>query len=219
MLALARHIPGADAYVKAGRWEDPIEPYTAMRGVELDGKTLGIVGLGAIGRRVARLARGFGMSVLAYDPYLGEPGTRTRGATLATLDDLLRTSDFVTLHVPASEETHGLLDASRLALMKRGSYLINTASYAAVDEAALVEALRSGRLAGAAFDIYESHPVPSSSPLLSLENVVLTPHIGGATQETIQRYSWAMVEDVHRFLSGAQPRRLANPAVWRRRGR
>ncbi|MDP3062841.1 MAG: NAD(P)-dependent oxidoreductase [Chloroflexota bacterium] len=218
MLALARHIPRADAYVKSGRWEDPVEPYTAMRGVELEGKTLGVIGLGAIGRRVARLARGFGMSVLAYDPYLGAPGTRTRGATLASLDDLLRASDFVTLHVPASEETYGLLDSSRLAMMKPGSYLINTASYAAVEEAALLDALRSGRLAGAAFDIYESHPAPSSSPLLSMENVVLTPHIGGATRETIQRYSWAMVEEVRRFLSGARPRRLANPAAWRRRG-
>ncbi len=131
MLALARHIPRADAYIKSGRWEDPVEPYTAMRGVELEGKTLGVIGLGAIGLRVARLARGFGMSVLAYDPYLGTPGTRTRGATLASLDDLLRASDFVTLHMPASEETCGLLDSSRFALIMPGSYFINTASFAA----------------------------------------------------------------------------------------
>lgn len=219
MLALARHVPQADAYVKAGRWEDPVEPYSAMRGEELAGKTLGIIGLGSIGRRVAKLARGFGMTVIAFDPYLGGPGTKTRGATLVGLETLLRVSDFVTLHVPASEETVRLLDAKRMALMKPGAYLVNTAHYAAVDEGALTDALRSGRLGGAAFDIFESHPVPSSSPLLTLPNVVLTPHIGGATRETIARYSWAMVEEVRRFLAGVRPLHLANPAVWRRRGR
>ncbi len=219
MLSLVRHIPAADSLVRAGRWEDPVGPYTTLRGVELSGKTLGIIGLGAIGRRVARIARGFGMRVLAYDPYVRRPGERARGAALVALDDLLRASDVVTIHVPGNDETRGLLNAARLALLKPGAYIIDTADYAVIDETALLDAQRSGRIAGAAFDVFESHPVPTSSPLLSLPSVVLTPHIGGATRETVTRYSWAMVEEVRRVLAGKRPRNLANPAAWRGRGR
>jgi len=207
ILAMVRRIPQADSYVKSLRWEDPVEPYLSMRGTELYGKTLGIIGLGAIGRRVARLGRGMGMRVLAYDPYLGTPGQRVRGAQLASLEALLRVSHFVTLHVPASSDTENLLDARRIGLMRPGALLVNTSSYAAVDEAALVDALRSGRLGGAAFDVHQSHPIPPTSPLLALENVVLTPHIGGATEESV----------VGRFRQGLRPRHLANPTVWRRR--
>lgn len=217
MLAVARRIPQANSYVKSLRWEDPVEPYLSMRGTELYGRTLGIIGLGAIGRRVARLGRGMGMRVLAYDPYLGTPGQRVRGAQLASLEALLRVSHFVTLHVPASGDTENLLDAKRVGLMRPGALLVNTSSYAAVDEAALVDALRSGRLGGAAFDVHQSHPIPPTSPLLALENVVLTPHIGGATEESVARHSWMMVEAVGRFRQGLRPRHLANPAVWRRR--
>lgn len=217
MLSLARRIPQADSYVKSLRWEDPVEPYLSMRGIELYGKTLGIVGLGAVGRRVARLGRGMGMRVLAHDPYLGEPGQRLRGAQLASLETLLRVSHFVTLHVPASSDTENLLDARRIDLMRPSAFLVNTSTYAAVDTEALVEALRSGRLGGAALDVHPSHPIPSTSPLLALENVVLTPHIGGATEETVARHSWMMVDAVGRFMRGLRPRNLANPAVWRRR--
>jgi phosphoglycerate dehydrogenase-like enzyme len=188
--------------------------------MELGDKTLGIIGLGAIGRLVAKLARGIGMRVLAYDPYVGTTGERYRGALLVSLEELLKESQVVTLHVPRHAETDGLLDAERLALVRPGSFLVNTSSHSAVDEGALVEALHSGRLAGAALDVHESHPIPPTSPLLGLDNVILTPHIGGATDETVSRHSWMIVEAVRRFLAGRRPKHLVNPNVWMvRRGR
>ncbi|MBI4337809.1 MAG: 3-phosphoglycerate dehydrogenase [Chloroflexi bacterium] len=215
MLALARRIPQLHSYVTGGRWQDPVEPYISLRGVELAGKTLGVVGLGAIGRRVARLGRALGMKVLAYDPYVAPP----RGILGVDLDALLRQSDFVTLHAPETPQTRGMLNAPALALMKPGAYLINTAGAALVEAEALAEALQSGRLSGAAFDVFETAPLPPTSPLLKLNNVVLTPHIGGATDGTGERYSRMVAEDILRFLDGKRPRRLVNPEAWRgRRG-
>ena len=219
LLALARRIPQAHQYVKEAHWEDPVEPYIALRGVELSGRILGVIGLGATGRRVARLGRGLGMHVVAYDPYAGPLGSRRAGATLVDLDHLLSQSDCVTIHTPDTPETEGLLDAQRLARMKPGSYLINVASPSVVEPKALVHALREGRLAGAALDVHESHPIPPSHPFLALDNLLLTPHLGGATDGTVERHSRAIVEDLQRFLQGRRPRRLANPEVWRRRGR
>ncbi len=213
MLALARRIPEAHAYTSSGRWQDPTEPYREMRGVELAGRTLGIVGLGAIGRRLAEVARAIGMKVAGYDPYAPAPD----GVESMALDDLLRRADFVSLHVPLTDEVAGLIDRRRIGMMKRAAYLINTASPAAVDEAALVDALKSGAIAGAAIDVFESHPVPPSSPLLGLGNVILTPHIGGATEETVRRQSFMIAEDIRLWMDGKRPKRLANPEVWGRR--
>ena len=194
-LSLVRRLPSAHAYVRDGDWEHPLAAYLDLRGGELSGRTMGVVGMGDIGRRVARLARAFGMRVLGYDPYAEGP----RYVRMTTLEALLAGSDLVTLHAPETPETSGMLDAERLALMHPTSYLINTASAALVDETALVEALRSGRLAGAALDVFETHPVVPSSPLLSLDNVVLTPHLGGATAETIERYSRIIARALLRF--------------------
>jgi D-3-phosphoglycerate dehydrogenase len=217
MLSLARQIPDANTYVKSQTWQDPVEPYIAMRGSELAAKTLGIIGLGAIGRIVAKLGRGFEMRVLAHDPYVGEAGTWRHNALFMSLEDLLRESDFVTLHVPGSRETDGLLGAEQLELLRPTAYLINTSSYSAVDEAALTNALRTRKLAGAAFDVFESYPISPANPLLKMPNVVLTPHIGGATEETVSRHSWMMVQAIQAYLQNRRPRRLVNPAVWRRR--
>ena len=219
MLALARRIPQAHAYVHQGQWQDPVEPYINMGGVELAGKGLGIVGLGATGRRVARMGRAVGMRVVAYDPYAGPLGARRAGAVLTSVEDLLRTSDFVTLHAPETPETEGLLDAPRFTQMRAGSYLVNVSSPALVNQKALLAALAEGPLAGAAFDVHEAHPIPPNSPLLGLDNVVLTPHIGGATDGTRHRQSWMVLEDLQRFLAGRRPRHLANAAAWRRHGR
>ena len=218
MLTLARGAAHLNGYVRAGKWEDPAGPYISERGVELQGKTLGILGLGSIGRTVARLGRAFGMRVVAYDPYAGAPGKRKSGAQLAPLDEVLRQSDFLSVHTPNSPDTAGLLDADRLNQLKDGAYIINTATYPVIDEHALVEGLRSGRVAGAAFDVHRTHPIHPSSPLLQLENVILTPHIGGATDGTVERQSWMIVEDIGRYLDGLRPRRLVNREVWRRRG-
>lgn len=211
MLALARRIPAAHQYVAQRRWTDPVGPYITMRGVELCGKTLGIIGLGAIGRRLAAMGLALGMAVQAHDPYVAAP---PEGVRLMALDGLLAQSDFVSIHAPLTPETEGLLDARRLGLMKPTAYLVNTSAAAIVRQEALVEALRGRRIAGAALDVFESHPLPPGSPLLGLDNVVLTPHIGGATAETIERHSEMMSEDILRFVRGERPLRLVNPEVW-----
>ncbi len=217
MLSLARHIPQAHHYVSGNRWEEPAEPYTAFQGRELAGATLGVVGLGEIGRRVARMGRAVGMRVLAHDPYV-TPGARgTAGVALVKLDQLLGESDFVTVHVPETPETAGLLDGRRLALLRPSACLVNVTSPAVVEQEALASALRAGHIAGAALDVHEAHPIPPNSPFLGLPNVILTPHIGGATIETVARHSRMVVDDLGRFLRGRRPRRLANPDVWGRR--
>ena len=220
MLSLSRGIPRLSGYVGEGRWENPIEPYISMRGVELHGKTLGIIGLGSIGRNVARLGRAFGMYIVAYDPYIettgGTPVSRRAGALLGTLEQVLESSDFLSIHAPGTSDTERMLDRRHLGMMKAGSYIINTAAYHVIEEEALVEYLKSGHLAGAALDVHRTHPIPPSSPLLKLENVILTPHIGGATDGTVERQSWTIVDEIHRFLKGRRPRHLVNREVWRK---
>ncbi len=212
MLALARHTNAGEQYVREGRWEDPTDPYVRFRGRELAGATLGIVGYGAIGRAVARIAAGFGMRVLAYDPYVHE----AEGVEMTGLDALLAASDFVSMHVPDTPDTMGMLGEARIAAMKPGAYLVNVTNSSVADRAALAAALTEGRLAGAALDVHEAHPIPPDSPFLGLPNVLLTPHIGGATRETIKRHSAMVAEDFERFARGEQPLRLVNPDVWGR---
>ncbi len=229
MLSLARRLPDLDAYVKGGRWQNPVEPYIHLRGSELSGKTLGILGLGRVGRRLTHLAQAFDMRVLAYDPFLAAEVPRSEISpdppfqtgkldsqvqVVPTLPELLGQCDYVSIHVPDTPATEHLLDGAMLAATKPGCRIINTSSYRAVDEAALVEALKAGRLAGAAFDVFATHPIAPNNPLLRLDNVVLTPHIGGATQETVARHSLLTVEDIRRFLQGLPPKHLVNPEIW-----
>ncbi|MBI4306305.1 MAG: D-glycerate dehydrogenase [Chloroflexi bacterium] len=216
MFALARRIPEADRYIRASRWQSPAGPYTSLRGIELSGRLVGVIGLGAIGRRVAGLCRAIGMTVLGHDPFVPKVEVETMGARPCLLDDLLRECDVVTLHAVPSEDGRPLLDAPRIARLKQGALFVNTASPALVDYRAIAEALRSGRLRGAAVDVFETHPVEPGHPLLGLENVILTPHIGGATNETVQRHSHMMVEDLRRFFDGDRPGNLVNTAVWDR---
>ena len=215
MLSLARGIPSADAYVRGGRWENPVEPYVSMRGGELSGQKLGVVGLGRIGWTLAGIGIALGMNVAAHDPYVDADHV---GVPLKGLDDLLAWADFVSMHLPGGEETAGLLDHRRLSLMRPTSYLINTSDAGVVDREALVEALQSGRLGGAGIDVFESHPVAPGDPLLTLDNVVLTPHLGGATRETVERHSKMVADDVLRFLDGVKPVNLVNSEVWERIG-
>lgn len=214
LLNLARHVPQAANFVASGAWDDPTEAYTRFQGRELAGSTLGLVGLGQIGRRVAQMARAIGMRVIAYDPYIAKGPA---GVELAGLDELLAASDFVSLHVPETDETQGLLSAERIGRMRSTAYVVNVTSPAVIDGVALASALREGRLAGAALDVHASHPIAPDSPFLGLTNVTLTPHIGGATAETIERHSAMVVEDLGRFAAGRKPKRLANPAVWANR--
>lgn len=224
MLTLARRVPTASAYAAFGAWEDPTDPYTRFHGRELAGATLGLVGYGAIGRRVAALARGVGMRVLAYDPYLAPDAPGLRGVVLVELETLLREADFVSVHAPDTASTMRLINAVAFRLMRPGAYLINVSSPWVVDTAALAAAIERGALAGAALDVHEAHPIPPNAPMLDVarrmpDRVVLTPHVGGATAETIERHSAMVVEDLRRFLAGRRPKRLANPEVWPRRRR
>ena len=214
MLALARRIPTAHQYVKEGRWRNPAEPYISMRGIELAGRTLGIIGLGAIGRRLARICSALDMKVLAYDPYVE---SAPQGVMRVGMDELMAQSDFISVHAPSTPETEGLIDARRLSLMKPTAYLVNASDATVADLGALAEALRRRRIAGAALDVFETHPVSPDNLLLGLDNVVLTPHLGGATQETIERHSRMMADDILRFLDGERPENLVNPEVWERR--
>lgn len=219
MLAAGRRIAEADRYIRAGDWESPTAPYKNLRGTELGGKSAGIIGLGAIGRRVAELCNAFGMNVLGYDPFVTPAQADRLNVTWTDLDFLLGAADFVTLHAPPAEDGSALLTATRIGYMKQGAILVNTASAELVDEPALVGALKSGALAAAGIDIFPSHPADPSHPLLQLPNVVLTPHIGGATDDTISRYSAAMAGDLVRFSRGEMPVNIVNKEAWgRQRG-
>ncbi|HEX7593352.1 MAG TPA: hydroxyacid dehydrogenase [Anaerolineae bacterium] len=195
MVALARFIPQADASLRKGGWEK-----NKFLGIELSGKTLGIVGLGRIGSMVAVRAEAFGMRVLTYDPYIKGERAETFGTTLLeSLDDLLAMSDFVSIHTPLMPTTRGLIDADELAKMKRGARLISCARGGVVDEKALLAALESGHLAGAALDVFETEP-PGDNPLLKHPRVVVTPHLGAMTEEAQTRAAVDVAEQVVEIL-------------------
>ena len=195
LLSLSRHLPQADRSVRKGEWT----PKNFV-GAELAGKTIGVIGFGTIGRIVTRRCLAFRMRVLAYDPYVVPEVVHETGAEPADLDALLAQADFVTLHCPLNEATTNLINAPRLSQMKAGARLINCARGGLVDETALAEALRSGHVAGAAFDVYAKEP-PSASPLFEFDNVVLTPHLGASTEEAQQAVSLKIAENVASFLA------------------
>jgi len=213
ILAIARSICRADRHLREHGWHVGGEiPYFHFRGPELKGKTLGVVGCGAIGKALARRARALGMSVVGCDPYLcqEELGSLAR---LTTLHELLAQADFVSLHVPLNDETRGMIGAAELSRMKPTAYLINTARAAVIDEKALYDALRKGQIAGAALDVFWQEPLPPDSPWLKLDNVLLTPHLAGAADEVKVHHSAMVVEDVKTLLNGGRPIRLVNPEV------
>jgi D-3-phosphoglycerate dehydrogenase / 2-oxoglutarate reductase len=179
LMALARHIPAADATMRQGKWER-----TKLVGTQLAGKTLGVIGLGRIGREVGRRAAGLDMKVVGYDPFLSPERAGQLGIeALSGLDSLLPRCDFLTVHTPLTTETTNLIGARELALLKKGARVINCARGGIINEESLVEALKSGHLAGAALDVYVQEPPPADHPLLKLPNVVLTPHLGASTVE------------------------------------
>ena len=211
ILSMARRITWANDYVSSGSWFHPVAGYTDFRGVEVGSRTVGVIGLGAIGRTLAEVCVGLGMNVVVYDPYVTAVPDCVSMADLATL---AQNSDFVSVHVPATSETTGLLDAEFFSQMKTSAYLVNCSDYQVADELALFDALRNRSISGAAFDVFETHPVTPDHPLLELDNVILTPHIGGATDETIERHSKMMADDILRFIEGRRPVNLVTPDVW-----
>lgn len=182
MLALARHVPQADASVKAGRWERG-----KFMGVELHGKTLGVVGLGRIGREVLRRASAFGMKVVGHDPFVSDAQARELGVEPMPVAEVFSRADFVTLHVPGGDKTKHLVSTEALRTAKSGLRLVNCARGELVDEQALAEALKAGRLAGAALDVFSSEPLAAESPLRGAPNLILTPHLGASTAEAQSR--------------------------------
>ena len=206
MIALVRHTFAAHRAVKTNRWSE----YLKYIGSELAGKTVGIVGMGNIGTRVALRARAFEMHFLVYDPYIPESHVTALGGRWTGLRDLLRESDFVTLHCPLTNETRGLLGEAEIALMKPSAYLINAARGGIADEAALCRALGEGKIAGAALDVVENEPPSKDNPLLALENVLFTPHLGALTSEAAKRGEWGAAEEVVRVLEGDRPK---NPVL------
>ncbi|WP_020122006.1 phosphoglycerate dehydrogenase [Streptomyces canus] len=212
LLNLVRGIPQAGASMQEGGW-------TQTSGRELYGKTLGVVGFGAIGRSVAGLAQAFGMTVLACDPYSDGVLVGQSGASLVELPELLRRSDAITVHVLLSDDTRHLINEDAIARMKHGAVLVNAARGGVVDEAALVNALRGGRIAGAALDTFEDEPLPVDSALRGVANLLLTPHIAGATIEGRARSGTSAAESVLAALSGEMPRAAVNADVIARRAR
>ncbi len=187
--------------------------YLQFKGPTLAGKRLGLIGFGAIGREVAKRALAFDMDVIAYDPFVSQDNV-TQAVTMSSLDGVLSTSDFVSVHIPVNAGTRGLITAEKLRLMRPDAYLINTARAAVLDYDALVEMLREKKLAGAALDVYPIEPLPDNHPLLDLDNVVLTPHIGGCSLDPYERSYRMLTEDLRRFFAGERPERVYNPDVY-----
>ena len=178
MLALARRLPEADRSIREGRWDR-----ARLTGIELKGRTLGLVGAGRIGGEVARRCQAFGMEVLVYDPYLTEERAEQLGVRLVSLDHVVENADVISCHVPLTDETRGLIDSSLLSRMKDRVLVINASRGGVIDEAALAKALHDGTVAGAALDVYEREPLSPESPLRNAPNLVLTPHLGASTEE------------------------------------
>jgi len=214
ILACARRIINADRYVRANRWKVGWSP-DLMLGYNVHGTTLGIIGLGRIGAAVARRAKGFNMKILYYNRSRNLHRESELGAAYAELDDLLAQSDFVSVHTSLNSTSRHMINKSKLSLMKKNAFLINTARGNVVNEADLAKALKSNQIAGAALDVYENEPLPRTSPLLQMKNVVLLPHIGSATFQTRSKMAQVAAKNLLDVLAGKEPdpRFLVNPEV------
>lgn len=203
LMATARRIPEAQDLLRANKWKtwSPM----LLTGQEVWGTTIGIIGMGRIGEAMARRAKGFNMEILYYSRSRNEAVERDLGARFSSLEDLLRESDYVSIHVPLSDETRGLIGERELKLMKPTAILLNTSRGPVVDEKALVKALREKWIWGAGLDVFEVEPLPASSPLRDLPNVVLLPHIGSATIKTRTRMAEIAAENIKAYLSGGKP--------------
>jgi glyoxylate reductase len=211
MLSAARRVVEADRYVRQGNWRaDNAWSPEFFTGKDVGGATLGIIGLGAIGQAVAKRAASFGMRVLGYS----RSSQQVSGVENVSLEDLLRNSDFVSVHLPLTGETHQLLDADRIASMKSGAVLVNTARGGIVDEIALAESLSSGHLWGAAIDVFEQEPIDMENPLLSLPNVVVAPHIGSATVKTRAKMADLAADNALAAIKGQPMPFCVNPEVY-----
>ncbi len=209
MFSLARNIPAAVVSVKGGRWER-----SRFVGGELFSKTLGVIGLGRVGSNVARLAQGLGMNVLAHDPFISTDAAAKRGVKLSSFEEVLGQSDYITLHIPKTEETHHLIGAGEIARMRPGVRIINCARGGLLDERAAAEAIERGHVAGVALDVYEHEPPGEDSPLVGREEVICTPHLGASTQEAQENVAVSVADQIVAYLSKGVVRYAVNlPAL------
>ena len=199
MLALVRFVPKADSTMKKGEWIKK-----QLKGSELSGKKLGLIGSGNIAQNAARIGNGFGMNVMVYSPNCTDEKAKKMGATLKKLEDLLKESDFVSLHIPHTKDSHFMINEKTLSLMKPSAYLINCSRGGVVDEAALSKALKDGVIAGASVDVFEKEP-PEDNKFLGLDNVVLSPHLGANTKEAQIRAGTICAEQMNKVLKGEKP--------------
>ncbi|VAW38406.1 D-3-phosphoglycerate dehydrogenase [hydrothermal vent metagenome] len=205
MFALARKIPQATASMKDGRWDKK-----KFQGTELTGKTLGILGVGNIGSVVASRAQGLKMNVISYDPYISEDAAEKLGITLVGLDELYGQSDFLSIHVPLTNDTRNIINKDAFSKMKKGIYLIHCARGGIVSEADLAGAIKDGIVAGAALDVFEQEPTPADNPLLSMDEVIVTPHLGASTQEAQDNVAIAIAEQIADLLTTGSVRNALN---------
>ncbi len=209
LLASARRLVEGDKYIRAGKWQSWMP--MLFLGQDIHGATLGLVGLGRIGAAVATRARGFGMKILYYDVVRREDLERDLGIEFASLEDVLRRADFVSVHTPLTPQTRHLISAPQLRLMKKTSILVNTARGPIVDPDALYQALASGAIAAAGLDVFEVEPIPANHPLLTLDNIIVAPHIASASVETRTRMALMAAENLLAALAGRRPPNLVNP--------
>ncbi len=211
MLALSRRLRQCDAFVREGRWAGKDE----LMGSELLGKALGIVGTGRIGGRLAQMCQAaFDMKIYAYDPYVSAEAMAAKGINkVETVDEMMPLVDFVSIHVPLTPATKGIVGEKQFDLMKESAYLINSSRGPVVDEPALIAALQAGKIAGAGLDVFEQEPPAKDNPLFSLNNVILLPHMGGATQESMERMATHAAAGILAVLNGERPKYLMNPDV------
>jgi len=212
LMAVVRRVVEADKYVHNGRWKVGWHP-SMLLGRDVYGATIGIVGAGRIGAAVARRAKGFNMRILFYDVVPRPELERELNAKPVDLETLLREADFVSVHVPLLKQTYHLMNEERLKLMKKTAYLINNSRGPVVDEKALYTALKEGWIAGAALDVFAKEPTPADNPLLTLDNVVVAPHISSGSHETRSRMAEMVAENLTAFFEGRKPPNLVNPEV------
>jgi D-3-phosphoglycerate dehydrogenase len=209
LMASVRHLARQDRWIRAGRWDRT----GARPGRRLKGCTMGFVAFGRIARALVERVKGFGMTLLAYDPYVAAETIAQHGAEKVELDELLRRSDYLSVHTPLTDETHHLLGTREFSLMKEGAFLVNTSRGAVIDESALAEALRSGRMWGAGLDVMENEPLPPNSPLRKCDNVTFTPHVGANTEESVDDLYRAGCQIAMDVVSGIWPESVVNPEV------
>ncbi len=205
LISMARNVPQAHSLLQSGIWDKK-----KFVGVELNGKTLGVIGLGRIGKHVSKIAKGFGMNIFAFDPFISEEQAKDFGFELGTLDDVFAKADFLTIHTPVTDETRNIFGKDAFAKMKKGVRLVNCARGGLVDENALLEAIESGTVAAAALDVYATEPLPTDSPLLNNPKIITTPHLGASTTEAQEGVALTVAEQMRDYLLSGELRNAVN---------